>query len=131
MKTCLKDITNIFPREVQGNSELSFYWKKTGVGSLLFSCPSDNVTCTTLLQVGVLLRTLVLYYKQANTQANLLQLFPVDSSHTYSMYSLGPEFNFWFWFYCSMTLFSLCVKFVIEKIFMKASPSLMRLAKLS
>lgn len=45
--------------------------------------------------------------------------------------SWTQEFNFWFWFYCSMTLFSLSIKAVIWQIFMKAFLSLTRLAKLS
>lgn len=91
MKTCLRNVTNIFPREVQGNSKLSFYQKKTRVGSLLFSCPSGNITCMTLPWLAVLLRTLLLYYKLTNAQANLLQLFPVCCSHTDSIYDLEPK----------------------------------------
>lgn len=59
--------------------------------ALLFSCPSDNLTRSALPQFAVLLRTLVLCYKQADAQANLLELFAVRCSHTDSINDPEPK----------------------------------------
>lgn len=127
-----KTLPKIF-KEVQGNSKPSFYWMETGVGSLLFSCPSDKASlpvlrCSSLL--GFSKHLFFLRNKQTHKQicCNFF-LWVVLIQVVFTSLHPRVEFNFWFWFYCSIAMFLFFiwgVKFITWQMFIKAFLSLTR-----
>lgn len=130
-KLVSKTLITFFQDKSKGTLSLICTERRCEWEALPFSCLSD-VPCSTLLWFAVLLRTLVLYYKQANAQANLRQLFPVCCSTKVVFMIMNPRVRFMVLVLLQhVFVLSLCKNCKLTDFYMKAFLSLTRLAKLS